>query len=148
MRAVVQRVTQATVTVEGNTIGAIGRGGVVLLGVAKGDDQRDVEYLADKIAELRIFDDEQGKMNIAALEAGASFLVVSQFTLLGDYRKGRRPSFDGAAEPQIAEQLYLNFVSRLKDKGFRVETGKFRAMMQVALTNDGPVTFVLESKEG
>ena len=114
--------------------------------MAKGDTEAQVESLTEKISQLRIFEDSQGKMNLALAEAGGEFLVVSQFTLLGDCDKGRRPSFDAAADPQTAENLYERFVVRLRERNFKVATGEFRAMMDVSLVNDGPVTFVLESK--
>ncbi|MDP2653921.1 MAG: D-aminoacyl-tRNA deacylase [Candidatus Omnitrophota bacterium] len=146
MRLVIQRVKEARVDVDGRAVGRIGRGVLVFLGVAKEDTEEDAAYLVNKIAQLRIFEDPDGKMNLSAAETKAEFLVVSQFTLLGDCVKGRRPSFDAAAPPDKAEALYNIFVSRLKAQDFRVETGQFRAMMDVTLVNDGPVTFVLESK--
>jgi D-tyrosyl-tRNA(Tyr) deacylase len=145
MRAVVQRVTRSAVTVDGVTVGAIGAGLMVLLGVAAGDTEREVAYLADKIAHLRIFEDEAGKMNRSLLDTGGAMLVVSQFTLLGDCRKGRRPSFVAAAPPEQAETRYEQFVTRIRDLGIEVATGRFRALMQVSLVNDGPVTLILES---
>jgi D-tyrosyl-tRNA(Tyr) deacylase len=146
MRAVVQRVTESSVTVDGQTIGSIDNGLMVLLGVAEGDTRQEADYLADKIANLRIFEDQDGKMNRSLLDIDGELLVVSQFTLLGDCRKGRRPSFVKAAPPEIAIPLYEYFVeiSRLKD--IRVQTGEFGAMMAVSLVNDGPVTLILESK--
>ncbi|OGX25884.1 MAG: D-tyrosyl-tRNA(Tyr) deacylase [Omnitrophica WOR_2 bacterium RIFCSPHIGHO2_01_FULL_48_9] len=146
MRLVIQRVKEAKVTVGSKTVGQIGRGLLVFVGVAKGDTEAQVESLTEKISQLRIFEDSQGKMNLALAEAGGEFLVVSQFTLLGDCDKGRRPSFDAAADPQTAENLYERFVVRLRERNFKVATGEFRAMMDVSLVNDGPVTFVLESK--
>jgi D-aminoacyl-tRNA deacylase len=145
MRAVVQRVRQSSVTVGGIAVGAIGAGLMVLLGVARADSERDADQLADKIANLRIFEDQEGKMNRSLLETGGAMLVVSQFTLLGDCRKGRRPSFAAAAPPEKAEALYRHFTKRVRAMGVTVATGQFRAMMQVALLNDGPVTLVIDS---
>src|SRR5262245_43027672 len=147
MRAVVQRVTRARVTVDGQTTGAIERGLVVLLGIGSGDDEQAARYLAAKIAELRIFEDENGKMNRSVAEAGGALLAVSQFTLYGDCRKGRRPSFDAAARPEPARALYERFVALLREQGLRVEEGVFQAMMQVELVNDGPVTLLLDSEK-
>ena len=147
MRAVVQRVTQASVSVEGRVVGAIGRGLVVLLGVARDDGPADVEYLAEKTARLRIFPDAAGRFDRSVLDVGGAVLVVSQFTLLGDCRRGRRPSFTEAAPPEVAEPLYEQFCQALKDQGLEVQTGVFQAMMQVALVNDGPVTVLLDSKK-
>lgn len=148
MKAVIQRVKNAQVTVAGQVVGQIGRGLLVLLGVAKDDNPDDADYLARKVSELRVFEDPQGKMNLGAEEVGAEFLVVSQFTLLGRCIKGRRPSFDDAADPQKGEELYQSFVNDLRQRGFKVETGVFRAMMDVALVNDGPVTLILDSHHG
>ena len=145
MRLVIQRVKEASVKAGGTIVGQIGQGILVLIGVAEEDTKQEAEYLADKVSQLRIFEDSQGKMNLSAEEAKAEFLVVSQFTILADCRKGRRPSFDAAAEPKKAEELYNYFVEQLRAKKFNVQTGQFRAMMDVALINDGPVTFVLES---
>ena len=145
MRAVVQRVRESSVSVEGCIVGKIGKGLLVLLGIAKGDEFSDAAYLAEKIAHLRIFEDENHKMNRSLVDLQGEMLVVSQFTLLGDCRKGRRPSFIQAAPPEIADHLYLQFVEAVRGKGLHVETGKFQAMMAVSLTNDGPVTLVLES---
>ncbi len=147
MKAVVQRVTRASVTVDNEIVGQIGRGLLILLGVGHEDSLDDVHSLADKLAVLRIFDDEAGKMNLALADIQGEVLVVSQFTLLGDCRKGRRPSFVRAAPPELAESLYEQFVAAMGIKGFRVATGKFRAMMAVELVNDGPVTFVMDTKE-
>ena len=127
------------------TVGSIQNGVLILLGVAQNDRKTDADYLSDKIANLRIFEDDQGKMNRSLLDTGGEALVVSQFTLLGDCRKGRRPSFVHAAPPDTANQLYEYFTRQLKDKGVRVQTGIFRAMMEVSLVNDGPVTLILES---
>lgn len=146
MRAVVQRVTQSSVSVENRTIGSIDAGLMVLLGVAAEDSAKEAAYLADKIANLRIFEDESGKMNRSLLESGGEMLVVSQFTLMGDCRKGRRPSFVTAAAPDKAQTLYDHFVEQVRLKGISVATGQFRAMMQVALVNDGPVTLIVESR--
>ncbi|MFW5810176.1 MAG: D-aminoacyl-tRNA deacylase [Thermodesulfobacteriota bacterium] len=146
MRAVVQRVKESSVTVDGACIGKIGRGLMVLLGVAEEDTRGEADFLVDKILNLRIFEDENGKMNLSLKNTGGALLVVSQFTLLGDCRKGRRPSFVQAAGPKKAEELYEYFVERAKENGVIVETGRFRAMMDVALINDGPVTLILESK--
>lgn len=145
MRAVVQRVSESSVQINGKTIAKIDRGLLVLLGVAAGDTEQEALFLADKIVHLRIFEDDGGRMNRSVLDEGGSLLVVSQFTLLGDYRKGRRPSFIAAAEPFKAETLYTLFVERVRATGIRVETGRFRAMMAVALVNDGPVTLIVES---
>ena len=147
MRAVVQRVASAKVTVGDRTTGEIGAGLLVLLGVEQGDGPPDVQYIASKIRELRIFADEAGKMNRSVLDKQGSVLVVSQFTLSGDARNGRRPSFISAAPPQIANALYEDVVRELKGSGLRVETGEFQAMMQVALVNDGPVTILLDSRK-
>ena len=132
--------------VDGEVAGAIGRGLLVLLGVAQGDTEKQAHWLADKIAGLRIFEDEAGKMNLSVEEVGGEALVVSQFTLLGDCRKGRRPSFSGAAPPEEADRLYRVFVSRLKERGLPVATGVFQAKMQVHLVNEGPVTMVVEAE--
>lgn len=145
MRAVVQRVTRSHVSVAEEMVAGIGRGLLVLLGVAKGDTHKDAKYLAEKIARLRIFEDEQGKMNRSLLEAGGSMMVVSQFTLLGDCRKGRRPSFIKAARPDEADRLYELFVGLVRDMGIDVKTGRFQTRMAVSLVNDGPVTIIIES---
>ena len=145
MKAVIQRVKKSSVSIEGEIIGSIKRGLLILLGVAKGDQKAEADYLSEKVANLRIFEDENGKMNRSLLETGGEALVVSQFTLLGDCRKGRRPSFIAAAEPEDANVLYEYFANRLEDKGISVQKGKFRAMMDVALVNDGPVTLIVES---
>jgi len=147
MRAVLQRVTRASVTVDEQVVGQIDRGLVVLLGVEHDDTETDAQQLADKTIQLRIFDDADGKMNLALADVGGAVLVVSQFTLLGDCRKGRRPSFIGAAPPELAERLYETFVAAVGVQGIRVATGKFRAMMQVELVNDGPVTILLDSRK-
>ncbi len=147
MRACIQRVSQAEVTVAGECCGRIGRGLVVLLGVGQADGPADAQLLADKISGLRIFDDAAGKMNLALADVGGELLVVSQFTLWADCRKGRRPSFTAAAPPEIAEALYEDFVARLRNLGLAVATGRFRQHMQVALINDGPVTIWLDSQD-
>jgi len=147
VRAIVQRVLQASVRIDGRVAGEIGRGVLVLLGVGRTDAEADADYLADKIINLRIFDDTAGKMNLSLTEVGGSALVVSQFTLYGDVRRGRRPSYTDAAEPQSANRLYEYFVGRMRAVGTKVETGVFQADMQVALTNDGPVTILLDSKK-
>lgn len=146
MRACVQRVSRAQVTVGTEITGQIGQGMLVLLGVARGDEPQDAEYLAEKLSELRIFDDADGKMNLSLRDVGGSMLVVSQFTLLGNCAKGRRPSFVGAAPPQEAERLYEVFVQAVRAQGIVVATGRFRASMQVELVNDGPVTLLVASK--
>jgi D-tyrosyl-tRNA(Tyr) deacylase len=146
MKAVIQRVTRASVHVEGKAVGQIESGLLVLLGVAKGDRESDGRYLVEKIRTLRIFSDEQGKMNRSLADVGGSVLLVSQFTLLGGTAKGRRPSFDEAAPPEEAKRLYEQVVAELRDQGTPVETGVFAAHMQVELLNDGPVTFVLDSR--
>jgi D-tyrosyl-tRNA(Tyr) deacylase len=148
MRAVFQRVTSASVEVDGKIVGRIQQGMMVLLGVANGDDESDTRYLVDKIRSLRIFADEQGKMNRSLTEVGGGVLLVSQFTLLGRTTNGRRPSFDGAAPPDLAKRLYEQVAADLRACGTPVETGVFAAHMQVALVNDGPVTFVVDSREG
>jgi D-tyrosyl-tRNA(Tyr) deacylase len=145
MRAVVQRVIKSHVTVADEIVARIGHGLLVLLGVAKGDTNKDAAYLANKISHLRIFEDDQGKMNRSLLETGGSMLVVSQFTLLGDCRKGRRPSFIQAARPEDADHLYESFTGLVRDMGIDVKTGRFRTMMAVSLINDGPVTIIIES---
>lgn len=148
MKAVIQRVTRASAEVEGQTVGRIGVGLLVLLGIAKGDEERDLLYVVDKLHALRIFADEQGKMNRSLHEVGGAILLVSQFTLLGDTSKGRRPGFDHAAQPDEARIWYEQAVARLRSAGVQVETGMFGAHMQVELLNDGPVTFLLDSRRG
>ena len=145
MRAVVQRVSRAKVSVNSEVTGEIGRGLLVLLGVGAADAESDADYLADKIAGLRVFEDESGKMNRAVTDVGGSVFVVSQFTLYGDVRRGKRPSFDGAAPPAQARQFYEYFVGRIRAGGLTCKTGRFQAMMQVELVNDGPVTILLDS---
>ena len=148
MRAVVQRVTRAKVTVESVTVGEIGNGLVVLLGVARDDTRKDAEYLAEKITALRIFDDRDDKMNLSVNDVAGGLLVISQFTLYGDIRRGLRPSWIDAAPPEVAEPLYDFFVEHVRKSITHVETGTFRAMMQVELVNDGPVTILLDSRKG
>jgi D-aminoacyl-tRNA deacylase len=145
MRAVVQRVSRAKVTVDGWIAGEIGLGLLVLLGVGREDAEPDVSYLAEKIAGLRIFEDSEGKMNRSVVDVGGSVLAVSQFTLYGDVRRGKRPSFDDAAPPEAARRLYELFVERIRAAGLRCETGRFQEMMQVELVNEGPVTILLDS---
>jgi D-tyrosyl-tRNA(Tyr) deacylase len=145
MRAVVQRVSRASVSVDGGVVGEIGLGLLVLLGVGEADAEADVIYLAEKICGLRIFEDKDGKMNRSVQEVGGSVLAVSQFTLYGDVRKGKRPSFDAAARPEKARELYELFVSRIREAGLLCETGRFQAMMSVELVNEGPVTILLDS---
>lgn len=145
MRAVVQRVSRAKVRVAGEVAGEIGRGWLVLLGVAPGDARKQVGWLAEKVANLRAFNDPDGKMNLSVQDVGGAVLVVSQFTLYGDCQKGRRPSFTGAAPPAVAEPLYEAFVNALKLLGVPVATGRFAADMQVELVNDGPVTFIIDA---
>jgi D-tyrosyl-tRNA(Tyr) deacylase len=146
MRAVIQRVTRASVEVDGQIVGRIELGWLVFLGIARGDSEADADWLADKIVGLRAFEDGAGKMNRSVGEVGGGILVVSQFTLLGDCRKGRRPSFDQAAAPQEGERLYRRLIQRIAFTGIPVATGTFRAHMHVELLNDGPVTFLLESR--
>ena len=147
MRAVVQRVSRASVTVAGEIVGRIDQGLLVLLGVAEGDTQDDIIYLAGKIVGLRIFADDDGKMNRSLLDVGGRMLVVSQFTLLGDCRKGRRPSFIAAARPERAAELYRGFVAEAQGQGIEVETGRFQEHMDVELVNDGPVTLILDTRQ-
>ncbi len=147
MRAVVQRVRRASVSVEESIVGEIGDGLLVLLGIAQDDTESDVKYLAEKITQLRIFDDAEGKMNLSLMETGGALLVVSQFTLYGDVRRGRRPSWIEAAQPETAEPLYEKFVAEARRCVRKVETGSFRRMMQVELVNDGPVTILLDSRK-
>jgi D-aminoacyl-tRNA deacylase len=145
MRAVIQRVIRAQVSVGEEIVGKIGPGLLVLLGIAKTDTPADAEYLAAKITGLRIFEDENGKMNLSLAETHGSVLAVSQFTLYGDVRKGKRPSFDEAAPPELARELYEYFVAKIRETGITCETGRFQSMMQVELVNDGPVTILLDS---
>jgi D-tyrosyl-tRNA(Tyr) deacylase len=147
MRAVIQRVKSAQVCVDGRVTGRIGEGLLVLLGVGKGDGEEDLSFLISKIPELRIFEDASGKFNLSLKEIDGEILIVSQFTLYGDCRKGRRPSFTEAEEPAIAMNLYEQFVSKLRQQGIPVQTGEFQAKMEVHLINDGPVTLLLDSKQ-
>ncbi len=147
MRAVVQRVKEAKIEVDGNVVGSIGKGLLVYLGVGKDDSEKDVEFIADKLVNLRIFADEKDKMNLSVLDVGGRILLVSQFTLYGDCRKGRRPGFDLAGEPETAERLYEKTIDAIRQKGIPVETGVFAAHMDVTSINDGPVTFLLDSKK-
>lgn len=147
MRAVVQRVTQASVTVENETVGAIGSGVMVLVGVSKEDTDKDLKYIVEKVMNLRIFDDENGVMNRSVLDAGGSILAVSQFTLYGDARGGRRPSYFTAAGPEMANDYYERAVAAWRENGIHVETGRFRTEMMVSLVNDGPVTILLDSEK-
>ncbi len=147
MKALLQRVTQASVTVSGEIIGKIGTGLVVLIGVAKGDTIQDVQYLAQKTVGLRIFSDNEGKFNLSALDIHGELLIISQFTLLADTRKGRRPSFTDAAPSNQAEELFSKFVDEVRISGLKVETGRFQAHMLVEILNDGPVTIMLDSKD-
>ncbi|HEY3443434.1 MAG TPA: D-aminoacyl-tRNA deacylase [Paludibaculum sp.] len=146
MRAILQRVSSASVTVDGSVVGEIGAGLLVLLGVGHEDTEADAEYLVDRILGLRMFNDAAGKMNLSVVDGGGAVLVVSQFTLYGDTRKGRRPSFDGAGPPELAKRLYERFVEMVAERGVQVEAGVFQASMSVALVNEGPVTFTVESK--
>ena len=147
MRAVVQRVSKSSVTVDGKVTGKIERGLMVLLGVAEGDTVTDAEYMANKVAGLRIFEDDEGKMNLSVKDIGGDILAVSQFTLLGDVRKGKRPSFSNAARPDVANEFYQNFISFIRAEGLHVEEGVFQTHMMVDLVNDGPVTILLDSKK-
>ncbi len=147
MKALLQRVTEASVTVDGKEVGRIGRGLVVFVGVAAGDTERDVSYLARKTVELRLFADEEGRFNRSALDIGGELLVVSQFTLLADTRKGRRPSFTGAAPPEEAGALFKEFVEAIRASGLKVDTGLFQQHMEVEIRNDGPVTVMLDSRD-
>ncbi len=148
MRAVVQRVSEARVEVQGEEVARIGQGFAVLLGVSGDDGPGDADYLADKIVNLRVFEDDEGKLNRSLLDVSGSMLAVSQFTLLGDCRKGRRPSFSHAAAPEQAQELYQRFMDKVRNLGVAVEAGRFQAIMDVTLTNRGPVTLLLDSKKG
>ena len=147
MKALIQRVTRASVSVEGKIVGKIGPGLVVFIGVANGDSMEDIQYLARKIVELRIFDDADGKFNLSALDVKGELLLVSQFTLLATTRKGRRPGFTDAAAPEIAETLFNQFVEQVRARGLKVETGRFQTHMLVEINNDGPVTIFIDSRE-
>ena len=146
MKALLQRVTNASVSVAGEVVGSIGRGLVAFIGVASGDTEKDARYLAQKIVNLRIFSDQEERFNLSALDIGGELLLVSQFTLLADTRKGRRPSFTDAAPPAEAEELFQQFVDEVRASGLKVETGRFQQYMQVEIHNDGPVTIMLDSK--
>jgi len=146
MKALIQRVSEAAVEVDGDVKGSVGKGLLVLLGVEKGDEDGDLEFIVRKVLNLRIFEDSEQKMNLSVKDIGGELLVVSQFTLPADCRKGNRPSFDRSETPDRAEELYLKVAERLRQEGVRVETGVFGAMMQVRLVNDGPVTFMLDSR--
>lgn len=146
MKIVLQRVKEAAVDVQGKVVGKIGRGICLLVGIEKGDSEEDARYLAKKVTELRIFPDEEGKMNLSVLDTQGEAMAVSQFTLTGSVKKGRRPSFDEAEEPEKADKIFKYFVELIKQRGVKVETGVFKAMMDVHLINEGPVTFILESK--
>lgn len=147
MRAVVQRVARASVTVEEEIVGEISKGLLVLLGVGEEDEDKDLEYMVDKILGLRIFEDEKGKMNLSLLDIGGELLVVSQFTLYGDVRRGKRPSFTSSAHLEMAEKMYEEFIIKCKEKGIKTEKGIFGAHMEVELLNDGPVTILIDSKK-
>jgi len=147
MKALLQRVTGASVSIGGEVVGEIGQGLVVFVGVAEGDSEKDIEYLVQKTAGLRIFADDEGKFNLSALDINGELLLVSQFTLMADTKKGRRPSFTGAAPPEQAEALFKQFVEQARATGLRVETGRFQQYMQVEIHNDGPVTIMLDSRE-
>jgi len=147
MRAVVQRVTTASVTVNNSVVGSIGRGLLVLLGVRKTDTAASADYLVEKLLGLRVFEDEQGKMNLSVHDAAAAVLLGSQFTLFGDVRRGKRPSFDDAARPEQAKALYEYLVGKVREQGIECSTGEFKAMMQVSLVNDGPVTILIDSEK-
>src|SRR5512139_2144380 len=148
MRAVIQRVKSAQVSVDGRVSGKIGKGLLVLLGVGKGDGESDLSFLTSKIPELRIFEDTSGKFNLSLKEMNGEMLIVSQFTLYGDCRKGRRPSFTDAEEPAVAKTLYERLIQRLREQGIPIQTGEFQAKMEVHLVNDGPVTLLLDSRKG
>ncbi|MCA9733017.1 MAG: D-tyrosyl-tRNA(Tyr) deacylase [Deferribacteres bacterium] len=147
MRALIQRVSQGSVTIEGKVVGKIGTGIVLLLGIKNGDNLEDIKYIANKCVNLRIFNDESGNLNKSLLEIGGEMLIISQFTLYGDARKGRRPGFSDAAPPEIAEPLYNDFVSEVRRSNVRVATGEFGAMMQILIKNEGPVTLMIESRQ-
>lgn len=147
MRAVVQRVSTASVLVDGESVGEIGLGLMVLLGVEESDSTKDADYLVEKVIGLRVFEDSDAKMNLSVKDIGGSLLIVSQFTLLGDVRKGKRPSFNTAAKPELGNELYEYFVQKSRGQGIETQTGKFRAMMSVSLVNEGPVTILLDSRK-
>ena len=147
MRAVVQRVAEANVKVKGNVVGEISKGLLVFLGVGEDDSEKDLEYMVDKVHGLRIFEDENNKMNLSVMDIGGELLVVSQFTLYGDVRKGKRPSFTSSAYPELAEEIYEQFIEKCREKGIRTEKGVFGAHMEVSILNDGPVTILIDSKK-
>ncbi len=147
MKVLLQRVSQASVTIDGNIVGEIGKGLVVLVGIANGDTEKDIEYLVQKVINLRIFEDADSKFNLSALDIKGELLIISQFTLLADARKGRRPSFTDAAPPELAGALFEKFVASAKNSGLKVETGRFQQHMLVKIYNDGPVTIMLDSRE-
>ncbi|GMG97827.1 D-aminoacyl-tRNA deacylase [Tepidimicrobium xylanilyticum] len=147
MRAVVQRVAKANVKVKGNVVGEISKGLLVFLGVGEDDSEKDLEYMVDKVLGLRIFEDENNKMNLSVMDIGGELLVVSQFTLYGDVRKGKRPSFTSSAYPELAEEIYEQFIEKCREKGIRTEKGVFGAHMEVSILNDGPVTILIDSKK-
>jgi len=147
MKVLLQRVTAASVSVEGEVVGKIGQGLVAFVGVAGGDGQRDIDYLAPKMTGLRIFADEEGRFNVSVADIGGELLLVSQFTLMADTRRGRRPGFTGAAPPEQAEELFERFVEKARESGLKVETGRFQQYMQVEIHNDGPVTIMLDSRD-
>ncbi|GFN36316.1 D-aminoacyl-tRNA deacylase [Tepidimicrobium xylanilyticum] len=147
MRAVVQRVAEANVKVKGNVVGEISKGLLVFLGVGEDDSEKDLEYMVDKVLGLRIFEDENNKMNLSVMDIGGELLVVSQFTLYGDVRKGKRPSFTSSAYPELAEEIYEQFIEKCREKGIRTEKGVFGAHMEVSILNDGPVTILIDSKK-
>ncbi len=146
MKTIIQRVKESSVTIDGNIVGKINQGLLILLGVSKNDKKEDAQYLASKIPDLRIFEDNDGKMNLSLLDTKGELLVVSQFTLLANCEKGRRPSYINAAPPEMANSLYEYFISLLRERGIKTETGQFQAKMDVSLINDGPVTLIVESK--
>jgi len=147
MKALIQRVSEASVKINGDIVGSICRGVLLFLGIDKGDEEKDIDYLVRKVLNLRIFEDGEGKMNLSVTDTGGDVLVISQFTLSAEYKKGNRPSFDNAEIPSTAEHLYTTFVNKLKKTGIPVSTGRFGAYMKVSLTNEGPVTFLIDSRK-